>query len=193
MTMTKHQQTPRKTRGGSADKVWAVGLAGATCLGLVGVVGVRSVEEAAAATPVQDEATLVLTTSASSEAVSTSGLTEEQLDEDARALEVERLRLEAYHAELLDVAAQLQASADSIAQASKAAPVSSSSSAKSTSNAKSTGKANSTGKNSGNDGGGKPAAASQEQANAQPKLAAKPAPVAKPVPQQAPQATTRGS
>ena len=171
-TMTRHQRTTKKARGDTADKVWAVGLAGATCVGLVGLVGARSVEEAAAATPVQDEATLVLTTSANFDAVSTSGLTEEQLDEYARALEVERLRLEAYHAELLAVAAALQESADSIAQATGKGEVTS-----------------------------KPRQAAKPQVAVepavepavQPKPVAKPAPAAKPAPQQAPQATTKGS
>ena len=118
----------------------------------------------------------MLTTSANFDAVSTSGLTEEQLDEYARALEVERLRLEAYHAELLAVAAALQESADSIAQATGAVP------------AEDSGRGEVT---------GKPQQASKPQAAVepavQPQPVAKPAPAAKPAPQQAPQAATKGS
>ena len=41
--MTKHAS--KGGRQGTADKIWAVGLAGATCAGLVGVVGVRVAED----------------------------------------------------------------------------------------------------------------------------------------------------
>ena len=182
MTMTRHQRTTTKARGGSADKVWAVGLAGATCVGLVGVVGARSVEEAVAATPVQDEATLVLSSTSLTQPVSSTGLTEEQLDEYARALDVERTRLEAYHAELLDVAAALQESADSLAQASSAVPASGTSKGKATSEAKTASQPQPVGQPQ-----------PPEQPVAQPKPVIKPAPASKPAPQQAPQASTKGS
>lgn len=214
---SKHAQKPKKTRGGSADKVWAVGLAGATCLGLVGVVGARTAQDAAAS-PVQEDATLVLSTTSTMEAVSSSGLTEAQLDEYARALEAERVRLEAYHAELLDVAARLQHTADSVAQAATAVPAATkatqpkaSSSSSSTANSTANSKANSTASKPASKASKKsqkaaknpkPATQAQSQpaAQPQPQSAAKPAPVAKPAPaakpapqQQAPQATTRGS
>ena len=112
MTMMTKRAKPRARQGG-ADKVWAVGLAGATCLGLVGAVGVRTAQEAAAE-PVQSEEQMALSTGAAPQAiaVASSGLTEGQLDQYAQALENERLRLEAYHAELLDAAARLQEAAD---------------------------------------------------------------------------------
>ena len=118
--MTKRAKS--RVRQGGADKVWAVGLAGATCLGLVGAVGVRTAQEAAAE-PVQSEEQMALATGAAPQAiaVASSGLTEGQLDQYAQALESERLRLEAYHAELLDAAARLQEAADAQAGAKEAA------------------------------------------------------------------------
>jgi hypothetical protein len=113
---------PRARQGG-ADKVWAVGLAGATCLGLVGTVGVRTAQEAAAE-PVRSEDQIALVSGAppQARAVSSHGLTEGQLDQYAQALGNERLRLEAYHAELLDVAARLQEAANAQAVGKESAP-----------------------------------------------------------------------
>ena len=174
-TMTKRAK-PR-SRQGAADKVWAVGLAGATCLGLVGVVGVRAAQDAAAE-PVDQEAELVLSTTVGTppeeSAVSSSGLTEAQLDQYAQALEVERQRLEEYHAQLLDTAERLQESADAIAQSRNVVPARDASSANA------------------------PAKPSDPKPSAPKPSAAKPA--AKPVPKPAaapqvvaPQAQTRGS
>ena len=131
MTMTKHakptSRSKPRSRQGASDKIWAVGLAGATCIGLVGTIGVRAAQDAVASTNAADPAVEVISdaTAASQVAVVTStGLTEQQLDEYARALEAERLRLEAYHAELLDVAARLQESVDAVAQAQGTIPAS---------------------------------------------------------------------
>ena len=112
--MTK--RSPSRSRGGAADKIWAVGLAGATCVGLVGAVGVRTAHEAAAAAQTSSSSTEAAASLQTSGAVTTSGLTEAQLDEYALALEGERVRLEAYHAELLDAAARVQQAADALNQ-----------------------------------------------------------------------------
>ena len=112
--MTK--RSPSRSRGGAADKIWAVGLAGATCVGLVGTVGVRTAQEAAAAAQVPASTEVTSAVSQASVAVTSSGLTEAQLDEYALALEGERARLAAYHAELLDAAARLQQAADGLNQ-----------------------------------------------------------------------------
>lgn len=188
--MTKHAKEAARpkprSRQGSADKIWAVGLAGATCVGLVGTLGVRVAQDAAASTTAPDpvvEVSSDATAVTSVAVVSSSGLTEEQLDEYARALEAERLRLEAYHAQLLDVAARLQESADSVAQAQGAVPASTSKKAK---------KAN----QPSTDVPTKPAAQSTPTAKPKPasKPAAKPAPKPAAAPQVAkPQAQTRGS
>ena len=203
-TMTKHaagrsaDRKPSRGRQGTADKVWAVGLAGATCLGLVGVVGVRAVGDAAAAEPqidmtaVDSSANGVVDTATASVATSTSGLTEEQLDQYARALEVERAKLEAYHKELLDAAAKLQASADAMAKAGSGTTVP----AKASSSKKSSSNQNSSAPQASNK------AQSAQPAQPAPKTVTKPAPkpAVKPAPKPAaapnvakPQAQTRGS
>ena len=123
MTMTKHvapqaRQKPR-SRQGAADKIWAIGLAGATCVGLVGTMGVRAAQEAVASTEVPDAPSVTADYSegaSAAVAVTSAGLSYEQLEQYARALEVERMRLDAYHQELLEVAAQLQESADALSQ-----------------------------------------------------------------------------
>lgn len=94
--------TKARKRGGSADKVWAIGLAGATCVGLVGVIGVRAVSDAAAQ-PVELEAQLI----ANTKPVSATGLTEAELDEYAWSLAAERQRLLDYHQQLVDAAGEL--------------------------------------------------------------------------------------
>lgn len=97
MTMTK----PR-TRGGAADKAWSIGLAGATCLGLVGLVGVRTITEASA-----DDAP------AMEEPTSSSGLTRADLDAYANALDAQSAQLDNYRAQLTEAAYQLQSAAGS--------------------------------------------------------------------------------
>lgn len=190
-TMTKHaQDNPRpksRSRQGASDKIWAVGLAGATCIGLVGTVGVRAAQDAAASTAVPDSGSVVEAVAGSAEtgsatAVSSTGLTEAQLDQYARALQEERVRLEAYHAELLNAAARLQESVDAISQAQGVIPASTST--------------NATSKQANN----KKSSNKKSNSDAPKASAAQPAPAAKPVPQPAAapqvaklQAQTRGS
>ena len=104
-----------------AGKLLAAGLAGATCIGLVGVIGIRSATDAAAnAAANGDQAASDLAAADAIEAgtadlassVSTDGLTRAQLDDYAAQLAAERQRLIDYRAYLVDVAAQLQAVAD---------------------------------------------------------------------------------
>ena len=190
--MTKHakgdSRPKSRSRQGASDKIWAVGLAGATCIGLVGTVGVRAAQDAAASTVVPDSGSVAEAVAGSAEtgsatAVSSTGLTEAQLDQYARALEEERLRLEGYHAELLDAAARLQESVDAISQTQGVIPASTSANAnsKKSKTEKSTADA-------------PKASAAQPAPVAQPKPAAKPVPKPAAAPQVAkPQAQTRGS
>lgn len=212
-TMTKHaKDAPRRTSGsksrsrqGASDKIWAVGLAGVTCVGLVGTLAVRAAQDAAASTAPTDSQVAIDASQSEADAqyattaYSSSGLTEQQLDEYARALESERLRLEAYHAELLDVAARLQESADALSQARGVIPAGASSGAKSkkanSSNADSSNGDSNTGKaNSQPTTDAPQASTSPAQPAAQPQPAAKPVPKPAAAPQVAkPQAQTRGS
>lgn len=113
-TMTK--RSPSRSRGGAADKIWAVGLAGATCVGLVGTLGLRTAQEATAAAQTPPATADPSASSQMAVAVSSSGLTEAQLDDYALALEGERARLESYHAELLNAASRLQQAPDALNQ-----------------------------------------------------------------------------
>ena len=100
-----------------AGKVLAAGLAGATCLGLVGVIGIRSATDAAAN---GDQAAADLTAADAAGAAdaqlnastTTDGVTQAQLDAYAQQLAQERQRLIDYRAYLVDVASQLQSAAD---------------------------------------------------------------------------------
>ncbi len=94
--------TKPRIRGGAADKAWSIGLAGATCLGVVGLVGVRTITDTSAdAAPAMDEAT------------SSSGLTRADLDAYANALDAQSAQLENYRVQLMEAAHQLQAAAGS--------------------------------------------------------------------------------
>ena len=180
--MTKHaapqaRQKPR-SRQGAADKIWAIGLAGATCVGLVGTMGVRAAQEAVASTEVPDAPSVTADYSEDASpvaAVTSAGLSYEQLEQYARALEVERMRLDAYHQELLEVAAQLQGSADALSQAGGTISASTTKKAKKTAqSARQT----------------SPAPISQPEQVTPPKAAPKPAAAPQVV---QPQAQTRGS
>lgn len=95
------------------QRMLSMGLATATAVGLVGVLAVRSADDAAADT---DETT----ESAPVEVTTTDGLTQADLDNYAAQLETERQRLEDYRNELVAVATDLQAQADALASGSKA-------------------------------------------------------------------------
>ncbi|MFM8516076.1 MAG: hypothetical protein ACKOBJ_07450 [Actinomycetota bacterium] len=90
--------TKPRTRGGAADKAWSIGLAGATCLGLVGLVGVRTITDTSVdAAPAVEEAT------------SSSGLTRADLDAYANALDAQSAQLDNYRVQLTEAGHQLQA------------------------------------------------------------------------------------
>ena len=110
--------TPAPRRGSRrtdtpAGKLLAAGLAGATCLGLVGVIGIRSATDAAAngdqaagdlaAADAAGAGNAQLTAATTSD-----GVTQQQLDEYAAQLAQERQRLVDYRSYLQDVATQLQ-------------------------------------------------------------------------------------
>jgi hypothetical protein len=113
MTMTNPKVRRPSRRGYSAtDKVVSGSLAVAACAGLVGVIAVRTTQEAQASdaqanTEVSDATLVAATTSA--------GLTQAQLDEYAAQLEVERLKLIDYRDQLALAAAAINGSAQQAA------------------------------------------------------------------------------
>jgi len=103
----KAMTTPRQDFGpmrsharSNRDRILSAGLATAACAGLVGVIGVRSIEHSAA------------TESASSSqgvATTTSGLSQAELNAYADQLQQQSLKLDAYRASLVTWSTQLQA------------------------------------------------------------------------------------
>ena len=101
-----HSTTGRGKRGRSAtDRIVSTSLAVAACASLVGLLGLRAAQDAQNAQAAGTDAG----PTAVPEPLSTSGLSAQQLDAYAAALEVQRLQLVAYREQLQHVADQLQA------------------------------------------------------------------------------------
>lgn len=96
---------PLRSRGrhSTADRILSAGLATAACIGVVGVLGARTIETGTAAQ--QDAAS---SAGNANLAVSSTGLTEQQLDDYAAQLQAEGAKLDAYRAQLETVAASLK-------------------------------------------------------------------------------------
>ena len=108
--MTKHLRSESTTRPANrrpgrrpttADKIVSAGLAATTCVGLVGVIAVRSQQDAA-----------IAATKAPSPATSSTGLTQADLDAYAASLAQQQQALNDYRDQLASVATQMQAIAD---------------------------------------------------------------------------------
>ena len=102
---SSHRKSRRNSR---ADKIWSAGLAATTCIGIVGVIGVRSVEanaDAAASQPATTDIALV----SSNVPTTSTGLTQADLEAYAAALAAESAKLDSYRASLVDAANALRA------------------------------------------------------------------------------------
>lgn len=108
MTQSRHHAAPmRATRSNSTvSRILSAGLATAAGIGFVGVLAARQLEGSAAAQTDQ-----VAQTADTTPAVSSTGLTQEQLDAYAAQLQSESVRLDAYRASLAAVAASLTSTA----------------------------------------------------------------------------------
>ena len=107
-TKTNDKRRPSRRTNSTASKIVSAGLATATCVGLVGVIGVRTAQDSAAAdsssaTEAQASAVAALT--------STDGYTQAELDAYAAQLAAEAQRLTDYRAQLAEAALTLQVSA----------------------------------------------------------------------------------
>lgn len=101
MTASRHMAAPLRTRRHwTTDRIISAGLAVTACAGIVGVIGVRSIEDSAAA----QQAPATDAGASGTQAVSSAGLTEAQLDEYAAQLQAEATRLDAYRAKLAKAA-----------------------------------------------------------------------------------------
>ena len=97
---------PSRRLDTAPQRILSLGLATATAVGLVGVIGVRTAQDSAAAENTDT------TASATTEPTTSTGLTQADLDAYAAQLEAERQNLATYRAQLVDVAGQLQARAN---------------------------------------------------------------------------------
>ena len=119
MTNSRHTTAPMRSRRSrsTADKIISAGLATATCVGIVGVIGIRSIEASAAA----DSTSASLDTStAPAPVVSSAGLTEAQLDTYAAQLAAESAKLDAYRNKLTKIARTIQTGSTSKATTTSA-------------------------------------------------------------------------
>jgi rhodanese-related sulfurtransferase len=104
-TMTNHKiRRPSRSGHSAADKVVSASLAVAACAGLVGVIAVRTTQEAQAS---DAQATTEVTDASLVAATTSAGLTQAQLDEYAAQLEAERLKLIDYRDQLALAAAAI--------------------------------------------------------------------------------------
>jgi hypothetical protein len=169
MTTSRHHAAPlRSRRRSNADRIVAAGLATATCVGIVGVLGARTIQDgntasAAALSTKAGNATL---------AVSSTGLTQAQLDAYAAQLQQQGQQLDAYRAKLAKTAARLTTAA-ATATTSAASSTAGSSTTSGTATVKHTPKVH----------------VPKPVAKPAPKPVAKPAPAPRP----APQTTTKSS
>ncbi len=102
---------PNHRHNSTTAKIVSASLATATCIGVVGVLGVRAAEEAAAsdlAASGQNDSTQP---QAPAVTTSSNGSTKADLDAYAAQLEKQRQKLIAYRGKLVDAAAQIQQSA----------------------------------------------------------------------------------
>ncbi len=106
MTEPRHHASPLRTGRTrfTTDRLLSAGLATAACVGLVGAVGVRGMSDSAATQ--QD---VSVQAGSATLAVSSTGLTEGQLDAYAAQLQGEATKLDAYRAQLLSLAKDLKA------------------------------------------------------------------------------------
>ena len=193
MTSRPHRRAPLR-RSSAPERILSAGLATATCVGIVGLVGARTIEaNTASAESQQASADAVVQPVAVIEPVAlepttASGLTEADLDTYAAQLAAEKDRLDAYRAKLVKTAKKLQRlAAQRNQQAAAPAAASSSSSAASQSSKPASKPAAKPAK--------KPAAKPASQPVAKPvaKPQAQPAPAPAPAPQQKPQSNTKTS
>lgn len=185
MTDRRRNRAPMR-RSSTPERIISAGLATATCVGVVGLLGARTIEANASSasepSTEQVESGQATDTAApvlAAEPTTSTGLTQADLDAYAAELAKEKDRLDAYRAKLVKTAKKLkrQIATQNAAAAVPAQPSYSGSSSSSGSSG------SSSGSNSGSSGS-KPAA--KPQAQAQPAPAAKPAPAAQPAPAPAP-------
>jgi hypothetical protein len=110
----RHSRTPLRSSA-TTGKVLSSGLAAATCVGILGIIGVRSSDDSASGSPETAETSAPVAPASQTAAP---GLTREQLDEYAASLAQEKKRLDDYRTKLITTAEQIE---DAAAGASRPA------------------------------------------------------------------------
>jgi hypothetical protein len=189
--MTDHARNRKGRSGTAAERIVTAGLATATCIGVVGLLGTRMVaaQESAPQPAAPESVPVLLAAPASNETTTSSGMTRSDLDAYAALLAAEKARLDSYRAELVAAAEAINAARSGQSGTRAADP--------STAGVGANARTSRTGR--------APAPATQQAAPAPQALAAapevaapapKPAPVAAPAPAlaaPAPQSYTQGS
>ena len=98
-TKTNDKRRPSRRTNSTASKIVSAGLATATCVGLVGVIGVRTAQDSAAA---DSSSATEAQASAVAAPTSTDGYTQAELDAYAAQLAAEAQRLTDYRAQLAE-------------------------------------------------------------------------------------------
>ncbi|MCX6432157.1 MAG: hypothetical protein NTX29_05035 [Actinobacteria bacterium] len=200
MTSRQHRRAPLR-RSSTPERVLSAGLATATCVGIVGLVGARTIEaNTTSAESQQASASAVVAQPVAPvqqvavEPTTTSGLTEADLDAYAIQLAAEKDRLDAYRAKLIKTATKLQRLAAQQSQQA-AAPARSSSTNSSSASTQTSKPAKKPAKQQVAQPAAQPANPAPSQPVAKPKPQAQPAPAPAPAPaqQQAPQSNTKTS
>ncbi len=121
--MTDHARTRKGRSSTTAERIVTVGLATATCVGVVGLLGTRmvSAQEATAEPSATESTPVLLAAPASTVATSSSGMTRSDLDAYAALLAAEKTRLDSYRAELVAAAQAINGAAGSGKRAGQAA------------------------------------------------------------------------
>ena len=123
--MTSRHQRPPLRRSSAPERILTAGLATATCVGLVGLLGARTIEANTVSVDAVGEPATVSTETVSApadvaysgEPTTSTGLTQQDLDAYARELASEKARLDAYRAKLVKTAKKLQRQAQRQASA----------------------------------------------------------------------------
>ena len=199
MTSRQHRRAPLR-RSSTPERVLSAGLATATCVGIVGLVGARTIEANTASAKSQQASTEVVAQPVTPveqiavEPTTASGLTEADLDAYAMQLAAEKDRLDAYRAKLIKTATKLQRLAAQQSQPA-AAPARSSSASSSSASTQTSKPAKKPAKQQAAQPAAQPAEPAPSQPVAKPKPQAQPAPAPAqaPAPAAQPQSNTKTS
>lgn len=193
MTRRSRRNHAPLRRSSTPERILSAGLATATCVGVVGLLGARTIEANTTSTASADTAvpaTAPATPVVAPEPTTTSGLTQADLDAYAAQLAQEKEKLDAYRAKLIKTAKKLKRQAAAQSSGSSAPSWTPPASGGSSSSSGSASSGNSSSSSGSSNSGGSSAPAAKPAPQAKPAPPAAQAPAA-PAPQ--PQSNTKSS